>query len=65
MQRFESCNLRLPINKNLVCLDYSLRECSTNADRIQRLCSTGYENGEYRYLNADVVYEGELKSCDN
>jgi recombination protein RecT len=70
MEALKAATLRLPINKNLgfaYIVPYR-----NKGERWSHRCRLGIKGliqlamrtGEYRYLNADVVYEGELKSYD-
>lgn len=64
-EALKAATLRLPINKNL---GFAWIIPYGNVPQMQ-IGYKGYvqlamRTGEYRFLNADVVYEGELKSCD-
>ena len=67
MEALKAATLRLPINKNL---GFAYIVPYRNKGKTEPQMQIGYKGliqlamrtGEYRYLNADVVYEGELKS---
>lgn len=67
MEALKAATLRLPINKNL---GFAYIVPYRNKGKAEPQMQIGYKGliqlamrtGEYRYLNADVVYEGELKS---
>ena len=69
MEALKAATLRLPINKNL---GFAYIVPYKNKGKAEPQMQIGYKGliqlamrtGEYRYLNADVVYEGELKSYD-
>lgn len=69
MEALKAATLRLPINKNL---GFAYIVPYKNKGKAEPQMQIGYKGliqlamrtGEYRYLNADVVYEGELKSFD-
>jgi len=69
MEALKAATLRLPINKNL---GFAYIVPYRNKGKAEPQMQIGYKGliqlamrtGEYRYLNADVVYEGELKSYD-
>ena len=69
MEALKAATLRLPINKNL---GFAYIVPYKSKGKAQPQMQIGYKGliqlamrtGEYRYLNADVVYEGELKSFD-
>jgi len=69
MEALKAATLRLPINKNL---GFAYIVPYRNRGKAEPQMQIGYKGliqlamrtGEYRYLNADVVYEGELKSYD-
>lgn len=69
MEALKAATLRLPINKNL---GFAYIVPYRNRGKMEPQMQIGYKGliqlamrtGEYRYLNADVVYEGELKGYD-
>lgn len=69
MEALQAATLRLPINKNL---GFAYIVAYRNKGKMEPTMQLGYKGyiqlamrtGEYRYLNADVVYEGELKNYD-
>lgn len=69
MEALKAATLRLPINKNL---GFAYIVPYKNKGKAEPQMQIGYKGliqlamrtGEYRYLNADVVYEGELKGYD-
>lgn len=69
MEALKAATLRLPINKNL---GFAYIIPYKNKGKAEPQMQIGYKGliqlamrtGEYRYLNADVVYEGELKGYD-
>ena len=69
MEALKAATLRLPINKNL---GFAYIVPYKSKGKAQPQMQIGYKGliqlamrtGEYRYLNADVVYEGELKGYD-
>jgi recombination protein RecT len=69
MEALKAATLRLPINKNLgfaYIIPYRSKGNMEPQMQIgyKGLIQLAMRTGEYRYLNADVVYEGELKSYD-
>jgi recombination protein RecT len=69
MEALKAATLRLPINKNLgfaYIVPYRSKGKAEPQMQIgyKGLIQLAMRTGEYRYLNADVVYEGELKSYD-
>lgn len=69
MEALKAATLRLPINKNLgfaYIVPYKSKGKAEPQMQIgyKGLIQLAMRTGEYRYLNADVVYEGELKSFD-
>ena len=69
MEALNAATLRLPINKNLgfaYIVPYRSKGKTEPQMQIgyKGLIQLAMRTGEYRYLNADVVYEGELKSYD-
>lgn len=68
-EALKAATLRLPINKNL---GFAYIVPYRNKGKAEPQMQIGYKGliqlamrtGEYRYLNADVVYEGELKGFD-
>lgn len=69
MEALKAATLRLPINKNLGfahLIAFRIKGKATPQMIIgyKGLIQLAMRTGEYRYLNADVVYEGELKSYD-
>lgn len=69
VEALKAATLRLPINKNL---GFAYIVPYKSKGKAQPQMQIGYKGliqlamrtGEYRYLNADVVYKGELKSFD-
>ena len=69
VEALKAATLRLPINKNLgfaYIVPYKSKAKAQPQMQIgyKGLIQLAMRTGEYRYLNADVVYEGELKSFD-
>ncbi len=69
MEALKAATLKLPVNKNLGfahLIAFKIKGKATPQMIIgyKGLIQLAMRTGEYRYLNADVVYEGELKSYD-
>lgn len=69
VEALKAATLKLPINKNLgfaYIVPYKIKKVATPQMIIgyKGFIQLAMRTGEYRYLNADVVYEGELNSFD-